>query len=295
MSKRTINALWAEYEPLRVAPLKTAKEQRRVFNNVILPRYGHRQADKIIMQELETWKLQSIEIPYQFNRALNYLSSMMRYAEAIKWLAPGSNPCTHVPRFPEKKRRRHMKEWEAPVIYRLLNFFEKQYPRQVLLIWLLVFTGARPSELMAARWGQLKDNVLTLDAHKTEDDTGTPRIIVLPPLAVEKFSLVGGRGHPDSPIIGQINYNYFWKIFRSEGKLENLRVYDMRHTFATYALANGYTLDQIGEALEHQSPQTTKIYAEMSLKNRQRLSFDASVAILRDMQVVEEDVPDVFL
>jgi len=295
MSKHSLDALWAQYEPLRVAPLKTAKEERRKYTACLQPLFGTVAVGRINMRDIEQWKLRSVETPYQFNRALNLLSTLLRYAEAMKWLEPGANPCQHVKRFPERKRRRHLTGGEAPVLYALLNVREGTYPRQVLLVWLMIFTGARPSELMAARWGQLQGNVLTLPDHKTSDKSGTDRIIVLPKLAMDKLALVGGRGHQDTPIVGQCHYAYMWRSICKDGKFECLRLYDMRHTFATYALAEGYTLDQIGEALEHSSPQTTKIYAEMSVRSRNKMAFDASVAILRDMQFIEEDVPDVFL
>jgi integrase len=77
------------------------------------------------------------------------------------------------------------------------------------------------------------------------------------------------------------------RYIRMDAGCPDLRVHDLRHTFGSYALEKGYTLDQIGEALNHSNPQTTKIYAELTDRSRQRIANDVSLGILADMKVAD--------
>lgn len=62
------------------------------------------------------------------------------------------------------------------------------------------------------------------------------------------------------PLVG---YRKFWLALLAEAGIRNLRVHDLRHSFASYTLSSGHGLGVVGQLLGHQSPQTTARYAHL--------------------------------
>lgn len=292
MTIKNWNALWAEYEPRRVLGKKTEQEIQRIYNAYVAPQIGAKRVSKTTFQDIDALHHALRATPYQANRVLSLIKVMFKYAGALGWVPSGYNPAKDVQMFPEKKRRRHMKPKEAPAIARMIALHEDTAPDACLFLWLVIFTGARSGEIRAARWRDLDGNVLTLKEHKSVAKTGVDRVIVLPPFAIEKLNKLAPveLRRPDAKIITISRPEVlFQRTIRRKCGCHDLRVHDLRHTFGTYALEKGYTLDQIGEALAHTNPQTTKIYAELTDRSRQRLANDVSIGILADMNFIDTD------
>lgn len=288
MTNRTFDALWADYSPARVRGLKTEREVIRTYEVYVRPSLGKRLVGKTDFKTLVAFHAAMKESPYQANRVLSLLRTMFEYAgpNGLKWV--DGNPAKGVKMFTEKKRRRHMTPAEAPIIARIMAKHEEQSPFAVLFLWMVIFTGARSGEIKSACWKHLKGNKLVLSEHKS-DHKGTDRVISLPPAAMRKIKLYKPQ-HPDAKIIPLSRPEYVWELIRREAGCPDLRIHDLRHTFGTYALEQGYNLDQIGEALEHSNPATTKIYAEMRMKTRDKMALDVSDLILQDMEVRDVEV-----
>lgn len=287
MTIKTVNMLWDEYKARRVVGMKTAKERERIYETYIRAPLGSKNVLKVHFETLDTFHVGMKEMPVQANRIMSLLRSMFKFAQALRWLPPGYTAPQHVKLFPEHKRRRHLTPAEAPRIATAIRNLEDIHPSACLFLWLLIFTGARPGEIHKARWMDKEGNVITITEHKT-DYTGVPRVITLPPAALDKIhELFPFAGHPKARIINDTysNLQFVWNKVRIDAKCSDLRMYDLRHTFATYALENGYSLDQIGEALGHSNAQTTKIYAEMNLRSRKKMAGDVHLAILKDMNI----------
>lgn len=290
MTVKTIDDLWAVYSVRRVLGKKSAPETVRLYETHVAPALGQKRVDKITFLEIDDLHAKLRETPYQANRVLALLRPMFKFAGAMEIVPAGHNPAGHVKQFPEKKRRRHMRRAEAPKIAHAIAQYEYNHPDATLFLWLLIFTGARSGELKRATWGDLKGNVLTLKEHKTAD-RGNDRTIVLPPAAMTKLNKLASKDRrPERKIIAMAAPQYLWqRKIRREAGCPDLRIHDLRHTFATYATERGFTLAQIGEALGHSSLQTTKIYTELTSRSHQRLAIDASVAMLLDMEVAFPD------
>lgn len=290
MSANTIDALWGIFKPKRVDTRKTGAEYQRLYETLVQPVLGKRRVDKISFQDIEKLHHDLRMTPYQANRVLALLRVMFKYAIALRWIA--TSPCDEVKMFPEQKRRRHMRPSEAPKIARSIALRESSAPAACLFLWLVIFSGARSGEISDAVWSDLDGNVLTLKEHKTKNKTGIDRVIVLPPAAMEKLNKLAPveTRSPNGRIISIARPEVLWqRHLRVEAKCSDLRVHDLRHTFGTYALEKGYTLDQIGESLNHTSPTTTKIYAELTDRSRQRIANDVSIGILADMYVADAE------
>ena len=92
-------------------------------------------------------------------------------------------------------------------------------------------------------------------------DTKTgSRPVYLPP---QVMSLLAQLPTPNGTLTGLKSPKHLWDCIREEAGCPDLRLYDLRHTFASAALRAGYSLEQIGELLGHKNTQTTKRYTHL--------------------------------
>ena len=71
--------------------------------------------------------------------------------------------------------------------------------------------------------------------------------------------------------------NHYWDRVRAEADLADVRLHDLRHSFASRALALGESLSMIGKLLGHNKIETTSRYAHLA-----RDSIKASSARVAD-------------
>lgn len=255
----TVTELAKKYQERHAAQKKTGDQDRRMWDNYILRRIGGRRVADVTRLDIESVHHALRATPYQANRVLSLLSKAFSLAEAWQMRPQNSNPCHGIPRYREAKRRRYLKPGEAGAVYTALKRHAETRPQSVAFLTLLLFTGARPSEIAAARWTDIEGNKITLETHKT-DKTGVPRVIFLSPQAVEVLSLLP---RTNGTICGIQSPRALWREIVAETGLENIRMYDLRHSFASAGLAGDLTLGQIGELLGHRSTQTTMRYAHL--------------------------------
>jgi integrase len=205
------------------------------------------------------------------NRCLEVLSKAMALAELWELRPQGTNPCHGIASNGERKRKRYLSRDELQRLLAALDTFADAGVRWrfAQLVRLLLLTGCRINELMAAEWSWLDEQAarLTLppEAHKTGGD-GSERVIHLPPAAslilrelrreTNSRWIIAGDG--DGHLVG---YWRMWSQLLEHAGIENLRIHDLRRSYASIGLSAGLSLDQIGELLGHNSPQTTARYA----------------------------------
>jgi integrase len=180
---------------------------------------------------------------------------MLNLAERWGMRPIGSNPCKRVQRTTERSRRRHITAEEVPRIAAALEAHKETAPAGVAFLWLLLFSGARLGEIAAARWDQVEGSVLRLPDSKTG-----PRSIHIPPVAME---ILAKLPRNSATLTGIKSPAHLWERIRKEANCEDLRIHDLRRSFASAGLSAGLSLSAIGELLGHKSAQTTKTYAHL--------------------------------
>jgi integrase len=255
----TIADLYDLYMERHAVRKKTADEDKRIWEKYILRRMGARKVADIVRLDIEILHGTYRGRPYQGNRILSLLSKAFSLAEAWDMRPANSNPCHGINRYREAKRRRYLGGAEVSALCGGLLRYQTERPQAAAFLLLLLFTGARPSEIAAARWDQLKGNRIELDTHKT-DQTGAPRVIFLPPPAVDAIAALP---RTTGTICGIQSPRALWRQLLKDTGLAGIRIYDLRHTFASAALGGDLTLAQIGELLGHRSTQTTARYAHL--------------------------------
>lgn len=254
---------------VRVKPV-TAREYRRSLDKLILPKLGRMVITDVTRAQIAKFHHDLRHRPYQANRCLAILSKMFNLAELWGLRVDGSNPCRLVPKYLEKQRERFLSLAEIKHLGDVLNDMEqegREMPSAILAIRLLLYTGCRLNEIMTLQWDFVDLETRTL---KLPDSKTGAKTVFLGRSACELLEKAPRL--PDNPwvITGLIpgqrltDLQPFWQRVRARAGLPEVRIHDLRHTFASTAIAAGHSLPIIGKLLGHTQVQTTARYAHLA-------------------------------
>jgi integrase len=254
-----------DYVPIR-CKCSTQAEYRRSIELFIKPRIGSLKLVDVKRADIARLHHDLHHIPYQANRTLGVLSVMFSLASGDWGLLPeGFNPCWRIKKNPERKRERFLSPEEYERLWATLAELEAEQPPMlpaINAVRLLALTGCRLGEIQKLRWEHVRESMLDLPDGKTG-----ARRVHLSPAAIAILSSI--ERHPDNPhvITGKVPGQHLidlqrpWRRIRSRAGLDDVRIHDLRHSFASTALANGESLAIIGKLLGHKQVQTTARYA----------------------------------
>lgn len=248
---------------------RTRSEAEGLLRRYILPAIGTMLLRDIGKTEVARLHAALRDTPVAANRALALLSSMLAWAERLGERSDGSNPCRFVDHYREKRHERLLGSAELARLGEAMTQAETSGLdwRVVAAVRLLVFTGARVSEILTLRWEWIDATrgVARLPDSKTGAKTlylPPPALAVLehlPRLASNPHVLFGDR--PGGHLVGLAKP---WQRIRAAAELPDLRLHDLRHTFASSAVAAGDSLFIVGKLLGHRNAATTERYAHLA-------------------------------
>jgi len=250
--------------------LRTAAEYRRLVAKFIQPALGRMRIDDVKRTDVARLHLAIKPTPYQANHVLAVLSKLFTWAEKYGYRAEAANPCRHVEKYRTLRRQRFMSEPELARLGDALTVVERESsesPYVVATVRLLVFTGARLSEILGLRWDQvdLERAMLLLPDSKTGAKAiylSAPALGVLasvPRLEDNPYVVCGAKAGA-----ALVNIQKPWRRIRKRAGMDGLRLHDLRHSFASVAAARGSSLPIIGALLGHSQPATTARYAHLA-------------------------------
>lgn len=198
--------------------------------------------------------------PGAANRAMEILKAMFGKAEAWGYLPEHSNPFRGIKRNKGRKIERFLSQAEMARLGEALSQHRADKPNEVAVISLLALTGCRRGEILNLTWGEVQGRKLKL----TDTKTG-PRVIWLGKEARAVIDrLPRRRGHErvfQFDVLPVSAIDWFWRMLRVEAGIEDLRLHDLRHNYASLAARSAETLPMIGELLGHRDVGTTARYA----------------------------------
>lgn len=200
-------------------------------------------------------------------RTVGLLGGIFNFAVEYGFIE--QSPVRGVKRYKDNRRERFLSAAEMARLGDVLARLEQDGgdPRHVAIIRLLTLTGARKNEIAHLRWPEvdLESGLLRLKDSKTG-----PKVIRLGKAA---RTLVGSlpvhdrewvfpdRRHAGKPVA---NLDWAWVNIRNQAGLPDVRIHDLRHSFASVGVAGGEGLTLIGKLLGHQHVVTTSRYAHLS-------------------------------
>ncbi|WP_454020417.1 tyrosine-type recombinase/integrase [Azospirillum sp. Marseille-Q6669] len=246
---------------------KTAKDTEATIRRIIVPKLGNFRVEDLTRADIAKFHGSLQKTPYHANRCLAILSKMLNLAEIWGLRPEGTNPCRRVEKFPEKPKNRYLSGDEVGKLAEVLVRHESSSPYLVAAIRLLLLTGLRQSEIRTLKW-----SFIDLDAgriHLPDTKTGQHTIPItdqvratlaaIPRVSGNPWVIVGRR--PDAP---HQDMQPFWQKVRHEAGLDDVRIHDLRHSFASFALAGGTSLAVIGKLMGHRNQSTTARYAHLA-------------------------------
>ncbi len=244
---------------------RTLKVNLGYLRKQILPWFNGRAIDDITRADVREWFASLHRTPVAADRSAPVLSVIMRQAEVYGYRREGSNPCTGIKRYRRRGRERFLNADEMRRLSRVLDQHRDSHPLLATIVRLLLLTGCRKSEILTLRWSEYREGHLHLADSKSGPRTvwlSSPvrRILDdLPRSGPWAFPSPRGNGHQSRTVLER-----FWQTVRDEAGIADMRLHDLRHSYASVALAHGETVLTIGRLLGHNNPATTLKYTHLA-------------------------------
>lgn len=206
--------------------------------------------------------------PAAATRATLVLSAMLQWATTRKFRA--DNPGKGVKLNKPIRRERFLSGAELARLGEAFSKAEKQGVNRnsLAILRLLVLTGARRNEIASLRWEHVdfERRALRLPDSKSGAKVvplGAPALTILNAVPRKKgspwvFPAATGKGH-------HVGMPRIWRQLRTSARLKDVRIHDLRHGFASIAVADGGSLYLVGKVLGHTQAETTQRYAHLQL------------------------------
>jgi integrase len=275
----------------------TAREHARRWERHVLPCLGSHRVSEVQPAQVGALHRKLRQTPYEANRVRALLGAFFSYAERQGARVRGMNPANEVDDYPEQARERFLTPEEVTRLGTALTTAERSglppapgrrrkpakgpkkkhrpksadTPRRadpvaVAAIRFLLLTGWREREALTLRWSDvnLERGVAVLADSKTGRSVrrlGAPARALLAEMPrVKGCSYVFPGRSLDTP---RVEINRVWYAVRHNAALEDVRLHDLRHSFASAAASGGGSLLVIGALLGHAVASTTQRYAHL--------------------------------
>ena len=240
---------------------QTLSVNRVYLRNQIMPRFQDRPIDDITRSEVRAWFAGLNGTPAAADRSLPVLSVVLSQAETYGYREKNSNPCTGLRRYRRRGRERFLSQNEIGRLGEALVAKEAIGELAAAVVRLLLLTGCRQSEIRTLLWQDYREGHLFLRDSKTGPRTvwlsSSARSVLDELPQPDRWIFPAAKG--DHPMSTEALY-CFWRKVREAAAMPDLRLHDLRHSYATFALRQGETVLTIGRLLGHRDPSTTLKY-----------------------------------
>ncbi|MCY3821977.1 MAG: site-specific integrase [Gammaproteobacteria bacterium] len=243
----------------------TRRRVESLLRTQLLPEFGAMCLARLGHENIRIWfDRYSRVAPAGANRALDVLSQILNFAIECGQLT--SNPARAIRRNPQFRKTRFLTRTEIERLHRALDDHRGRGSgvQQADIIRLLLLTGCRKGELINLRWAEVGDDRLVL----TDSKTG-PRAVFLSAAAkaiLDRQPRIGEYVFPSSadPSTCRSPELSLWRKVRHAASIDDVRLHDLRHTFASHAVMAGVPLPVVSRLLGHSQMRMTLRYAHVS-------------------------------
>ena len=257
------------YLPFAKARKRSWLDDSRMNQTVFIPALGRRRITEVTVRDIVTI-LEGVRKSRSAATSNRYFAVLMRMLNlAVQWAYLERNPMVGLKKYPENNaRERYLGTGE---IAGLLKELETWPNRSIAgLLRFLLFTGVRRGEAMGLSWDRVNLDNATIFLNKTK--SGRTRTVLLNTLAVEvlrDMAALRRDGHPfvfpghsrNTPL--KAPRNAFKSLCRKL-KLDDLKMHDLRHSFASLAVNAGASLYDVQKLLGHANSAMTQRYSHLS-------------------------------
>lgn len=249
----------------------SAEGDRRLVRLHLRPALGTKKVAAITRADVAGVHHKLRATPYEANRVLALASKMFALSERWGMRADGSNPAKNIDRYREEKRERYLTSAEVARLWQVLNSdaaAAKASPAAIAAVKLLMLTGRRLNEVLGLKWAWVDLDAKVL---RLPDTKNGALLVSLADAAVAVFAeLKENAGDHAYVIPGAVkgkplvNLQKPWRAVRALAGLDDVRIHDLRHTFASIGAGMGMSLHMLGRLLGHTQAATTSRYAHLA-------------------------------
>jgi integrase len=262
-----------------------------MIRNHLVPKLGHLHMGRITPPDIAVFleKMKSEDYASgTCNRALVLLR--FGFSLALRWKVPGvdSNPVKEIKNIKDdNKIERFLTEAQTIELLNAVRQSDSEMLQFIVLF--LIYTGARKREVLDARWRDIDWSQKSWRIPKTKSgkvrhiplSTGAMKLLEHLRLKV-RDGLLADQPIFANPKTGEpfVSFFFSWNNARIRAGLPDLRIHDLRHSFASYLVNAGRSLYEVQELLGHADIKTTSRYAHLS---RERLV--AAVEVVPQIEI----------
>ena len=267
-------AHWLEYGGEKWAE-RTTIEYIGSFENHVLPVVGRIKVRELTIADCERIKTRAKKGGrYAANRALGALSSMLSFCQRRDQLG-AINPAKLVERYREESRERFLSAEELARLGEVMAEEATRAPISVGALRLLALTGMRSSEVSTLQWSAVDFEAGTINLTSFKGDQQSKRKVKVVHLSAPALEVLqtaeswrtNDYVFPSVYVTGKahvIDLTAPWVRIRKAAGLDDVRIHDLRHGFASVAVSGGQSLPIIGKLLGHARTATTERYAHLA-------------------------------
>lgn len=268
-----------------------------LINNHLLPVLGNLYLDQISKRDLIALfaKHKENHAPASTNRLMILMRFMLN--SAIRWEIPiDKNPMDNLPLYEENnKMERFITKEEAGRLFKELDRSKAKMLK--FIIAALLLTGARRGEVLKAKWSDLNldKRIWTIEFNKTGRTRHVPLSDGILALLEQVPRYEGCEYIFPNPktLKPYIQIFHPWDRVRKKAGLPELRIHDLRHSFASFLVNGGRSLYEVQKILGHTQIKTTQRYAHLSQDSLRSAADTATnmVPLVQSMPNDEKKLP----
>lgn len=242
-----------------------------VLKNHVFPYFANKFIHEITALDINNW-LKDLQDKGLAASSCNTVFSILKIVFSLmvqnEYLESDKNPCKKVQKLKTlPQRERYLSGQE---VRNLLAYVNTHSSLKSNYIKLLLYTGARRNEILRAKWSDVdfEQNILTVPLSKS----GKTRYIPLSFEAMEVIKNLASKGQsiwlfPGKTGKTPMSYPHtYWKNILKECNIEDFRLHDLRHSYASFMINSGCTLYEVQKVLGHSDPKMTQRYAHLNAK-----------------------------
>ncbi|MFA5462301.1 MAG: tyrosine-type recombinase/integrase [Sulfurimonas sp.] len=268
----TLGAFYDEYYlPHIKKHIKSYETNISIFKNHLLPKYKNTPMDEIskasIMKLHSDMVVKKKLAPATANKVLIFLSSAFNIAIDLEIEGVSENPTKGIKEYKlNNAKERYITKEEANRLLEAINSTEQNIHLKYI-IPMLILTGARRGEVLKAKHEDFNLNQMTWTIPTTKN--GKKRILPITPQLLELYNKIP-RDDSEylfaSPVTGKPYVSIYnsWNSARTKAGLKDVRMHDLRHSFASALVNNGRSLYEVQTLLGHSTSTMTQRYAHLS-------------------------------
>lgn len=206
---------------------------------------------------------------YTGNHCLVLIKTVYNYAIKEERF-DGRNPAISVKLNKTEPRVRYMEYAELQRFFAVLDEYDNEISRDAILM--LIYTGARKRNVLEMKWADIDMEAKIWKIPQTKTAKNVTIALVEPTMEVLQrrweqaenewvfYSPTSKSGHVE-------DIKRAWASILEKAQITNLRIHDLRHTLATYLIANGADAFIVQRALTHKSLQSTQVYVNLGVEH----------------------------